>query len=185
MLDPATVEQVNELRAQVGQFTIPQPLHWAGSGHGPGRMASGRVARLELELHTAVRRHARRSSAQHVGVLMLQRSERSIVGAMELQLRVREAERGEMQLHAVLEQLHAVGEALDVVRLCQGGRPGRRRARAACTCAASRAASAAWAAGTGRDHPDDRRGGGGGGGGGAEGVVGRSCTVDTEGARSI
>ena len=36
------------------------------------------------------------------------------------------------------------------------------------------------------DHPDDRRGGGGGGGGGgAEGVVGRSGTVDTEGARSI
>ena len=52
-------------------------------------------------------------------------------------------------------------------------------------CAASRAASAAWSAWTGRDHPDDRRGGGGGGGGGAEGVVGRSGTVDTEGARRI
>ena len=48
---------------------------------------------------------------------MLQRSERSIVGALEVQLRVREAERGEVQLRAVLEQLHAVGEALDRVRL--------------------------------------------------------------------
>ena len=115
----AAVEQVDELRAHLGKITIRQQLHWAGSGH-------GRVARLTLELHYAVRRHARRSPCQHVGVLMLKRSKRNITGALEVQLRVREAERGEMQLRvrAVLKQLQAVSEALDVtvVRLWRAAR---------------------------------------------------------------
>ena len=103
-MDAAAVEQVYELRAQLGKFTIRQPIHGAGPGH-------WRVARLKLELHSAIRRHDPRSPAKHVGVLMLERSERSIVSALEVPLHVRETERGEVQLRAVLEQLHAVSEA--------------------------------------------------------------------------
>ena len=48
------------------------------------------------------------------------------------------------------------------------------------------AASAAWSAWTGRDHPVERRSGGGGGGGGAaEDVGGPSGTADPEAAGSI
>ena len=35
--------------------------------------------------------------------------------------------------------------------------PGRLRARAACSCASSSAASSVWSAATGRDQPEDRR----------------------------
>ncbi len=81
VLDPAAVEQVDELRPQLRELAIVQSLHRAQPGH-------RRAARHELELHAAVRRQARRGATQHVGVLDLERRERRIVGARSLHCRV-------------------------------------------------------------------------------------------------
>ena len=57
--------------------------------------------------------------AQHIGALNLERRERRVAGADQAQLRVRQAgtER-QAALRAVLEHLHAVGEALAALRWC-------------------------------------------------------------------
>ena len=60
---------------------------------------------LELELHTSVWWKAGRGPTQHVGVLGLNGRERRVVSAGKVQCRIFEAERGEVQLGAVLPRL--------------------------------------------------------------------------------
>ena len=56
VLDPAAIEQIDELRAQLRELAVGQALH------GPGSRRP-RVACLELKLHAAVRRHPERGFA--------------------------------------------------------------------------------------------------------------------------
>ena len=97
MLDPAAIEKVDELRAQIRELVVRQSLLRPRSRHRS-------VARLELELHAAVRRHAGWGPAQHVSVLGLKRRECRAVGAREAQFRIGRANGREMELRALLEQ---------------------------------------------------------------------------------
>ena len=99
VLNPAAVEQVDQLRAQVCMLAVGPALHRAC---------------LELELYAAVRRHACWGPAQHVGVPDLERRKLRVVSALEAELRIRQAEGREVQHRAVLEPLHPVGKAAEV-----------------------------------------------------------------------
>ena len=83
-----------------------------------------RVTCLELQLHTAVRRHARWGPAQHIGVFDLERRECRVVGGDEAELRVRQTERRQAELRAVLDQHYAVGE-LTFATIMRVVKPGR------------------------------------------------------------
>jgi len=115
VLDPAAVEQVDELRTQLRELALRQALHRPRPGH-------RHAARLELELHAAVWRHARRGASQHVGIPDLELGERRVVGALEAQLCVGQAEGREVQLRAVLEHLHPFLEASGVPRFRRSAR---------------------------------------------------------------
>jgi hypothetical protein len=76
VLNPPAVEEVDELRAQFRQSPLRQPLHRTRPRH-------RRVARLDDELHAAVRRQPRGRAAEHVGVLSLKRREGWVVRTLE------------------------------------------------------------------------------------------------------
>ena len=117
VLDPSAIEQVDGLRAQLRELAVGQALHRPGPRH-------PRVSCLELELHAAVRRHAGWGHAQHIGVL--ERRKRRVVVADEAQLRVRQTERRQVELRAVLEPEPLRGiesRELSVVRVDRPGPP--------------------------------------------------------------
>jgi hypothetical protein len=114
-MDPPAVEQVDELRAQLRQFPLRKPLLRARPRH-------RRAARLELELRAAVRRQARGSAAQHVGVLGLERCKCRAIGAGQVQLRVCPAEGREVKHSAVPKHLQPVGEEARTARLRRAAR---------------------------------------------------------------
>ena len=146
MLDPAAVEQIDQLRAQLRELAVGRLLYRSRPRH-------RRAARLELELHAAVRRHVSWGPAQPICVLGLERRERRVVGALQSQLRVGQAEGPE-----VPSLTTSAPSAKWPVHCSSAGRADRRRARAVRRAAASAGAGSAWSAWAGRDHPIERRG---------------------------
>jgi hypothetical protein len=111
-LDPAPVEQIQELPAKLRQlafgqtFDGPRPRHWS-------------IASFEHELDTSVGRQARGGAAENVRVFGLESCESRVINTGKLERSVDEAQRSEVELGAIRQKFDA------------GHKAGRRRVRTA------------------------------------------------------
>jgi hypothetical protein len=112
VLDPPPVEQVPELASQLCQLPLRQPLEGPGPRHGPS-------AGLENQFDAPVRREARGWPPEDVCELSLELREGGVVLPLKGERSLREPERREVELRAVVKPLRAVAEPGESGRGCE------------------------------------------------------------------
>ena len=134
VLDPAAIEQIDELRAQLRELAVGQALLRRGPRH-------PRVACLELELLAPVRRYAGWAPPNTSAYLTLSAAN---AGSLAPARRSSASARlKDARWSSVLSLSTSTPSTKRSAQCGSGGRPGRRRARVGCRCVLSRAARSA------------------------------------------
>jgi hypothetical protein len=93
-LDPASVEQVQELAAKLAKFALGQPLDGSSSRH---RARSG----LEHQLDAPIRGKPGRGTPQDVCIFRLELRKGRMIGALQFERTVDDPQGGKMKLRSV------------------------------------------------------------------------------------
>ncbi len=99
-LDPAPVQQVDQLATQFGQLAFGNSLDRTSPRHWP-------VARLKYELNSSIRGKPTRRASQHIRKFLLERSEGGMIRALEVHRGIDEAQRGQVELCPIGETFRA------------------------------------------------------------------------------
>ena len=97
-LDPAPVQKVQELAAELSELALGKALDWPRPGHGT-------VPRLQHKLDASVRWESAWRASQDVGVFRLQCGKGRVIGPLQLEGGVDEPDRGKMEFRAIREKL--------------------------------------------------------------------------------
>jgi hypothetical protein len=97
-LDPAAVQEVEELPAQFRVLAFGKTLDWPSPRHGS-------VASVEHQLDAAVGWQPQTRAAQDIRIFRLQRCEYGMIGALEVQRGIDKSHRCEVKLCAIRQEL--------------------------------------------------------------------------------